>query len=212
MKKLISVLLALSMVLAFAGCANSGSGDTTADTTENVTDAPTDPTPSETDAPTDPIPDQTQDPTEASTLIPILDLIQAEAPTQFVTMPTVLDLSDTTEMGMQNLKYYTGLDNADLISEAVVSEAAIGSIAFSLVLVRVKDAANAQTVAETMHAGVDPRKWVCVEADDMMTVGKDDVVMLVMISSSFAESGVTAQYFVDALSSVCGDIDFSVVQ
>ena len=39
MKKLISVLLALSMVLAFAGCANSGSEDTTADTTENVTDA-----------------------------------------------------------------------------------------------------------------------------------------------------------------------------
>ena len=38
------------------------------------------------------------------------------------------------------------------------------------------------------------------------------LVMLVMISSSFADDGVTAQYFVDAFSSVCGDIDFTVAQ
>ena len=45
------------------------------------------------------------------------------------------------------LKSSTGLDSAEEISEAAVSEAMIGSIPYSMVLVRVKDAANARAVA-----------------------------------------------------------------
>ena len=52
-----------------------------------------------------------------------------------------------------------------------------------------------------MKSGVDPRKWICVEADDMLVAGYADVVMLIMVSSS---GDLTAQSFVDAFQKVVG--------
>ena len=121
-----------------------------------------------------------------------------------------LDLSDTSEEGTYRFSSTTGLTSADAVSEVLVNEPFIGSIAYSLVLVRVKDSADAKSVAQDMHDGINPRKWVCVEADDLMVVGKADVVMLVMIASDFAEDGVTAQSFVDAFSAACGGLDFTI--
>ena len=52
-----------------------------------------------------------------------------------------------------------------------------------------------------MKSGVDPRKWICVEADDMLLAGCGDVIMLIMVSST---SDMTAQSFVDAFQTVVG--------
>ena len=94
---------------------------------------------------------------------------------------------------------------------AVVSEPMISSIAYSLVLVRVEDAKNAQSIAQQMKDGINPRKWVCVEADDLAVCGYGDVVMLIMVASDFAEDGITAQAMVDAFQSVCGGkLDFTL--
>ena len=46
-----------------------------------------------------------------------------------------------------------------------------------------------------------PRKWICVEADDLKVAGFGDVVMLMMVNS---DSGMTAQSFVDAFAKVAG--------
>ena len=82
----------------------------------------------------------------------------------------------------------------------------MGSLAFSMVLVRVKDAANTKTVAEQMKAGIDPRKWICVEANDIMAAGYGDVGMFIMLDNN---SSLTAQSFVDAFQAVCGsELDF----
>ena len=65
---------------------------------------------------------------------------------------------------------------------------------------------DTKTVAESMKAGVDPRKWICVEADDMLVAGYADVVLLVMVSSA---NELTAQSYVDAFQSVVGgEADF----
>ena len=57
-----------------------------------------------------------------------------------------------------------------------------------------------------MKAGVDPRKWICVEADDLKVAGRADVVMLVMVNSA---NDMTAQSFVDAFQkTVGGTLDF----
>lgn len=93
-----------------------------------------------------------------------------------------------------------------MLTEACAYESMVGSIAFSLVLVRVNDAANAETVGQQMKDGIDPRKWICVEANDLQVVGCGDVVMLIMLDSSL---GVTSQNFVDAFQTVCGgELDF----
>ena len=54
-----------------------------------------------------------------------------------------------------------------------------------------------------MKAGINPRKWVCVEADDLQVVASEDVVLLLMVSSQLSDS-VTSQQIVDAFREVCG--------
>ena len=59
-----------------------------------------------------------------------------------------------------------------------------------------------------MQSGIDPRKWICVEADDMMLAGSGDIVMLSMVSSG---SELTAQSYVDAFAKAVGaDPDFTL--
>jgi hypothetical protein len=77
-----------------------------------------------------------------------------------------------------------------------------------MVMVRVAEGADAMAVAEAMKANINPRKWVCVEADDLMVAGYGDVVMLIMVSS---QNGMTAQSFVDAFQTVVGaELNFTI--
>lgn len=109
-----------------------------------------------------------------------------------------IDLSDA-----DMVKIYTGLDSADAVSEAVASESLMGSQAYSLVLVRVWDEDETAEVAKAMREGIDQRKWICVEADDLKVVGCGDVVMLFMVSSELADT-VTSAEMVEAFKEVCG--------
>lgn len=106
------------------------------------------------------------------------------------------------------LKYNTGLTSADQISEVSISEAMISSQAYSMVLVRVKDAADTEEVAQKMLEGIDPAKWICVQADDVKAAGCNDLIMLVMVSTELADT-VTADSLIDAFKEVCeGHQDF----
>ena len=112
-----------------------------------------------------------------------------------------IDLTDTSDDGKWMVKNYTGLDSADSITEAAFFEPMMGSLAFSMVAVRVAEGADVKAVAEGMKNSIDPRKWICVEADDLQVVSYGDVVMLIMVAS---DSGMTSQCFVDAFAQVCG--------
>ena len=175
MKKIFAMLLALSLMLSFAACGAKPAEPTT--------------------APTEAVK------TVEGTMEELLNKVVEIQPVEFMggTMP--IDLADTSEDGLWNIKYNTGLDNADSITDAAVFGPMMGSIAFSMVLVRVTDAANAQAVAEEMKNNIDTRKWICVEADDLQVVSYGDVVMLIMVAS---DSGMTSQSFVDAFAQVCG--------
>lgn len=112
---------------------------------------------------------------------------------------TPVDLSNG-----DSVTYYTGLSDISKVKEAVASEAMIGSQAYSLVLVKLNDAKDAEVVANEMLKGIDPRKWICVEADDLQIVSHEDVIMLIMVSTALEES-VTSQQVVDAFKEVCND-------
>lgn len=109
-----------------------------------------------------------------------------------------IDLSDADAV-----KMYTGLDSTDSIQEAVASEAMISAQAYSMVLVRTNSPEDAEAVATDMKAGINPAKWICVEADDLQVVASGDVVLLIMVSSQLSDS-VTSQEIVDAFREVCG--------
>lgn len=185
MKKLIIMLLALAMILM--GCRSSGPAATAPETTQpGVTTQ------------------QTAPPDDRS-LEALIDAIYAEHPMQLMLVSMPVDLADEWAV-----KSYTGLDSAGDVQEAVASESAMGAQAYSLVLVRLKEGADAQTVARQMRDGIDQRKWICVEADDLKVSGKGDLLMLVMIDSSYAQEGATAQSLTQAFEAVCGKLDFTI--
>ena len=167
MKRLISILLILTMACTlFTGCSQNSAPVTVDGTAEEL-----------------------------------VGKIIEECPVEFMGGTTVLDLSDTSEQGLQTLKSFTGLDSADVITDAAAYEPMIGSIAFSLVLAKVPADADIQDVAESMKEGIDQRKWICVEADDLQVAGYGDTVMLIMVDSN---TGLTSQSFVDAFQTVVG--------
>ena len=179
MKKVISILLAFAMVFGLTACGSSAE------------------------------PEQTVPAVSLEgTMEELVNQVITEQPVEFMGGIMPVDLADTSEDGLWAIKYYTGLDNAEQIEDVAVYEPMMGSIAFSLVMVRAKDEVATKTLAESMKAGIDQRKWICVEADDLQVVGYGDVVMLIMVGS---ETGMTSQSFVDAFKGVAGaELDFTV--
>ena len=176
MKKFVAMMMALAMMFTFAACGGK--------TVE--------PSPAPTTAPVA---------TVAGTMEELLNKVVEIQPVEFMggTMP--IDLTDTSEDGLWNIKYNTGLDSAEGLTDAAVFGPMMGSIAFSMVMVRTAEGTDVKTIAEGMKNGIDPRKWICVEADDVQVVSFGDVVMLIMVDST---SGLTSQSFVDAFAQVCG--------
>ncbi len=72
------------------------------------------------------------------------------------------------------------------IKEAYVSEPMMSSQAYSLVIARVSDAEKTEEIKKAMFENINPRKWICVEADQIRTVSYGDVIMLVMVSSDLS--------------------------
>lgn len=137
-----------------------------------------------------------------------INKIMQANPVEFMGGVTPLNLEDTSEEGKWALKNYTGLDSAEKLTDAAVYEPMTGSQAFSLVLVRVVDAADAKTVAQQMKDNINPAKWICVTADEVMAAGYGDTVMFIMLDS---DMGKTAQSYVDAFQNICGgEPDFTI--
>ena len=123
----------------------------------------------------------------------IITKIYEKVPLELSLVSDYIDISDENA-----LKYNTGLTDSSKISEVCVSEPMIGSIPYSLVLVKVKNASDAADIASQMKSGINQRKWVCVEADDLAVTYSGDVVLLFMVGSEYNDdvksSDITAAF------------------
>lgn len=182
MKKFVSMILALAMVLSLTACGGNAAEPTTEATEAAVS--------------------------VEATCEELLNQIVEKQPVEFMGGIIPVDLTDTSEDGLWNINYFTGLQDASQITEVSVFEPMMGSIAFSMVMVRVAPEAGTKTVAEAMKNGIDTRKWICVGADDVLAAGYADMVMLIMLDTN---TGLTAQSFVDAFQSVVGaELEFVI--
>lgn len=132
-----------------------------------------------------------------SELSAMVDSIYEAYPVELMMMQTTaIDLDDEAW-----LTYNTGLsaEEAALVDAGVKSESMTGSQAYTLVLLRVKDAADAQTVADTMLDKMDPARWVCVMADKMRVATFDDKVLFVMTDSELTDIDALFAAVPDAL-------------
>ena len=130
------------------------------------------------------------------------------APVEFMVGAMPVDLSDTSEDGKWALSYFAGLQSAESVTDVCVYEPMMGSQAFSLVMVRTAEGADPKAVAQEIKDNIDPRKWICVGADEMMAAGYGDTVMFIMLDSQL---NLSAQTYVDAFKTVCGaELDFTI--
>ena len=108
----------------------------------------------------------------------IYEGVEAELPPTLNTQ--VVDISN-----LDILKSYTGLSSNENIDAVVVSEPMIGSQAYSLVLVKVKDGQDANAIAKEMSENIDTRKWICVEAEKLYATSQDNLAVLIMASDEW---------------------------
>lgn len=78
----------------------------------------------------------------------------------------------------ENFEYYAFADVK--YKEAIASESMTGSVPHSVVLIRLEDAKDADVVVKEIKEKADPRKWICVEAENVEVESKGDLVILIM--------------------------------
>lgn len=101
-------------------------------------------------------------------------------------LPMMLQNIELTE---DDIEYYIGTKDIKW-EEAIASESGIGSIAHSVVLIRMDDDAtekDIQDAKEKIKENANPRKWLCVEAENVVVENNGDLIILIM-SDSKAET------------------------
>lgn len=80
-----------------------------------------------------------------------------------------------------NKQYYLG-DIDFSYKEALASEPLMSSIAHSVVLIRLDDTSNINSIKEEIKEKVNPKKWICVEVEEenVMVESKGNLILLVM--------------------------------
>ena len=97
--------------------------------------------------------------------------------------PMAIELADAN-----NVNYSLGLSDASNIEEAICSEPMIGSQAYSFCLVRAKKDADIDELKQNIMDGIDPRKWICVQANKIIVANYGDVIALIMTDNNLSES------------------------
>lgn len=112
-------------------------------------------------------------------------------------MDETVDLKDADAVN-----YYLGLDSAEGIEEAIVSNAMISSQAYSISLIRTSKDADSKAIAKDIANGVDAMRWICVGADDVQTTVSGNLILLVMVDSAMELK--TGEEIIDSFEGVVG--------
>ena len=189
MKKILSLLLITGMLAALlASCGktdkpeNTTAGDTSSATTE-ATDSTTATTgkPEEVKNPDYSVEELMNKIIEniGGTVMAVDEYSGSEFEI-ILTGPTHFSISNKNEG-----KYYSGIsENIALVEDdAVYNESAMrGDTPFSMVIVKLKDAKDGDTVKNEVFNGVNMRKWVCRNADYLVAANNGNYVLMVMCS------------------------------
>ncbi len=103
----------------------------------------------------------------------------------------VLEFYETTEITSENAGQLIGTDEVSF-EEGVYSAPMNTSIAYQLVLLRLKDGEDVNAAMEVIEKNANPRKWVCVEAESVIVNHVGDVILFVMAEKIDADALNTA--------------------
>ena len=83
------------------------------------------------------------------------------------------------ELNSENISNYAFVEDISF-KEAIASESMIGSIPHSIVLIRLDNDSDASSVVKKIKENANPRKWICVTADNVIVKSRGDLVILIM--------------------------------
>ncbi|MGI5976676.1 MAG: hypothetical protein ACOX68_03155 [Candidatus Limivicinus sp.] len=72
-------------------------------------------------------------------------------------------------------------------AETVTSSPMIGSIAYSVVLTKLPEGSDVESIAADIEKNMNPRKWICVEAETAWVKTSGQYVLLVMADKEYAD-------------------------
>lgn len=178
MKKLLLILMALVISVAMISCTNTNDVQDPTNNNQQQTDN------LEGDKNQNEVPDTSND--EQTTSMDLKEML-----TQVVTGITPEELVvDTAEVNDEMFPGFFFVDAPASEYEAYVSMPMIGSIAHQVAIVRVSDNTDTAALASEMEANLDPRKWICAEAEKTAVVTKDNVILVVMSTADVVDAAV----------------------
>ena len=189
MKKLLAILLCLTMTVSFAACGKKA--EEPQEPEQTVTEPETPETPAEPEAPVEetpvekPVEEPVEEPEAEETDPAYADLLDKLAQlTEGATAGELMLMN--VEVPAENYEYTLFIPYIEG-SHAVVSEPMIGSIAHSVALLQLPEDADAEAVAAEIEANMDPRKWICVEAETSWVKTSGQYVLMVMSTQEAAD-------------------------
>ena len=90
-----------------------------------------------------------------------------------------LPVVGNTEITKENMEYYLGVKDLD-IKEGYASEAMINAIPHSVVVIKLNEGADIEKAKADIKKSADPRKWICVEAEQVVVDNIGDTIILIM--------------------------------
>lgn len=199
MKKLLAIALSLALLLTLSACGGKAPDPEPApDPAPEATEPPEAEPPAEDEPEVMPPAEPEADPD----LTALVDAMYAACPVELMMMEThAIELSNADGMAAYN----TGLDEDTLalLDAAVINQSMTGSQAYSLVLARVKDAAEAEAMAAAMLEKAPADKWICVMPNAIRVARYGDVVCCVMTDTALADPDA----LIDAFETAAGGCD-----
>lgn len=175
MKKILALLLAAA-VLSLAACGGKSSSSSSQSSTSSTSSSSSQSSQSSTGSGA-----SGSESADTTGLEDTMTAITEDAGIEYMTLNTPL-----TE---ENFSSYVFIDYIPG-AVALASDAAIGSQAHSVVLVKLPDGSDAEAVRTEIESKIDPRKWICVEAEKTAVVRKDNLILIVMSDSAIVDKVV----------------------
>ena len=110
------------------------------------------------------------------------DISEEERP-MLTTINILEKTEDMTDEDVEaQVEYAIGTTDIEY-KEIYESRPMIGSIAYSVVLVRMEENADVEEAKKAIKENVDPRKWICAEVpkEDVIVKSKGDLIILIMV-------------------------------
>jgi len=87
--------------------------------------------------------------------------------------------TENQEITKDTIENFIGTKEIEFES-AIASESMVGSVAHSIVLLRVKENQNYEDIVSKIKESANPRKWICVEAENVIVKNKGNLIVLIM--------------------------------